>query len=353
MPSTGSSSIAPDLDALELALVRSIENIRKTLPQNRRQSQDLSTIYFSLDQNPDTVNNIALPRAEKRRGSMVSAENSRKVGDSWRNDDPLAAAEGSSWKKYIRESEALALENQMESVRQDMRELAGARQRRYQELTGHGDSTRRKLRRVSEALPQNRASNLVSRSNSEGSRGVVFTNLFNPLNDPAVSRKSRVLDGKDPEVGPTESDSMITYNNPFKGSSPSRLPRVRSPGKITKPILPSTSEICDLPPRHHQPPTTHTRPLSTLVPVTSNVEITRPKRADFGQKIRRKAENPADSGRNGQTRHSSESSGAGRKPQNFGEKKVRFAEWPVGIEKGTLTGPYGRKSNLINNSSSS
>ncbi|KAL0632609.1 hypothetical protein Q9L58_008499 [Maublancomyces gigas] len=100
MPLTRSSSIAPDLDALELTLVRSIENIRKTLPQNRRQSQDLSTIAFSLGQNADT---IALHTTEKNRG-FVASEGFR-IGEAQYDDDPMASVERNSsfkWNLYIK-----------------------------------------------------------------------------------------------------------------------------------------------------------------------------------------------------------------------------------------------------------
>lgn len=361
MPLTRSLSIAPDLDALELTLVRSIENIRKTLPQNRRQSQDLSTIAFSLAQDVDTANKIALHDTEKRRGSVASVENCTRVRDDRYDDDPLSAVEGSSastgpsWKKYIRESEALALELQMESVRQDMRDLAGARQRRYQELTGHGDLTRRKLRRVSEVLPQNRASYMVSRSNSEGSRGVGLMDLSNnPSGDPAMGKKSGVSNNEGPEVGFMGNSSMITYSNPFKSSSSTRLPRGQRPGKFSQSTLPSTSEIRDLSPRHDRSrPTVNSRSSSMPLPVPSNVGITNSKKADFGQKSYRKGENSTKSGGVYQNRRSSEESRTGRKPQNFVEKRVRFAERPMGKEKGTPAQIYGRKSSLVNNSSTS
>lgn len=352
MPPTRSSSIAPDLDALELTLVRSIENIRKTLPQNRRQSQDLSTIAFSLGQKADT---IAL-HAEKNRGLVASAESFR-IGEVQYDDDLLATVDGNSistgpsWKNYIRESEALALELQMESVRQDMRDLAGARQRRYQDLTGHGDLTRRKLRRVSEVLPQNRASYLVSRSNSEGSRGAGLMDLSNNLlSDPVVGHRSRVSNGEGLEVG---NSSMITYSNPFKSSLSSRCPRVQNPGKPSQSILPTTSEIRGLPPRHDRSgPTVNSRSYSMPLPISLNDGIANPQKADLSQKSYRKGESSADPGGSHQNQHSSEGSRTGRKPQNFVEKRVRFAERPVGIEKRTPA-TYSRKSILINNSSTS
>lgn len=357
MPPTRSSSIAPDLDALELTLVRSIENIRKTLPQNRRQSQDLSTIAFSLGQNTDT---IALHTTEKNRGLVASAESFR-IGEAQYDDDPLASVGGNSvstgpsWKNYIRESEALALELQMESVRQDMRDLAGARQRRYQDLTGHGGLARRKLRRVSEALPQNRASYLVSRSNSEGSRGAGLMEFSNNLlGDPAVGHGSRVSNGEGPEVGSMGNSSMITYSNPFKSSLSSKRLRVQNPGNPNQSILPTTSEIRGPPPRHDRSRSTaNTRSLSITLPVSSNVGIATPKKADLSQKSYHKGESSADPGGSHQNRHSSEGARTGRKPQNFVEKKVRFAEKPVGIEKRTPAPIYGRKSILINNSSTS
>lgn len=347
MPLTRSSSIAPDLDALELTLVRSIENIRKTLPQNRRQSQDLSTIAFSLGQNADT---IALHTTEKNRG-FVASEGFR-IGEAQYDDDPMASVErnsvstGPSWKNYIRESEALALELQMESVHQDMRDLAGARQRRYQDLTGHGGLARRKLRRVSEALPQNRASYLVSRSNSEGSRGAGLMDLSNNLlGDPAVGHRSRVSNGEGPEVGSVGNSSMITYNNPFKSSLSSKRPRVQNPNQF---ILPTTSEIRGPPPRHDRSRSTANRSLSV-----SNAGTATPKKVDLSQKSYPKGESSADPGGSHQNRHNSEGARTGRKPQNFVEKKVRFAERPVGIEKRTPAPIYGRKSILINNSSTS
>lgn len=360
MPPTRSLSIAPDLDALEVALVRSIENIRKTLPQNRRQSQDPPTISFSQGQGVNPASNIPLDGIEENCGLVTGEENRRKAGDSRYDGDPLAAEEnstsaGPSWKKYIRESEALALELQMESVRQDMRDLAGARERRYQELTGHGDPARRKLRRVSEVLPQNRASHFVSRSNSEGSRGAGF---IGHLNDPAVGRKVGISNGEGPEVDSIGSGSMITYNNPFKSSSSSssssRPPHMRNPGKIALHILPTTSETCGLPPHHDRSrPTVNSRPFSVPASVLSNFGIAKPTKADFDQKSYHKGAGSANSGGSPQNRHSSEGSRAGRKLQKFGEKKVRFAERPVGIEKGPPAEIYGRKQTLNNSSSSS
>lgn len=357
MPPTRSLSIAPDLDALEVALVRSIENIRKTLPQNRRQSQDLPTISFSQGQNGGPASNTPLDAIEENRGLVTGGENRRKAGDSRYDGDPLAVAEsstsaGPSWKKYIRESEALALELQMESVRQDMRDLAGARERRYQELTGRGDPTRRKLRRVSEVLPQNRANHFVSRSNSEGSRGAGF---IGHMNDPAAGRrKAGISNVEGPEVDSIGSSSMITYNNPFKSSSSSsssRPPHVRNPGKIGLYILPTTSETCGLSPRHDRSrPTANSRPFSVPAPVSSNFGIAKPTKADFDQKSYHKGASSANSGGSPQNRHSSEGSRAGRKPQKIGEKKVRFA---VGIEKGPPAEIYGRKLTLNNSSSSS
>lgn len=236
----------------------------------------------------------------------------------------------------------------MESVRQDMRDLAGARQRRYQELTGHGDPTRRKLRRVSEVLPQNRASHFVSRSNSEGSRGVGFMGL---LNDPAVDRKSGVSNGEDPGADPMRSGSMITYSNPFKGSSSSsRPPRIRNSGMISQSILSTTSETCALPPRHGRSrPTDNSYSFAMSVPV----EIANPSKADFDQKSHHRSESPANSGGSLPNRHSSERSRTSRKLQKLGEKKVRFAERPVGIEKELSVELDGRKSNFNNSSTSS
>lgn len=233
----------------------------------------------------------------------------------------------------------------MESVRQDMRDLAGARQRRYQELTGHGDPTRRKLRRVSEVLPQNRASHFVSRSNSEGSRGVGFMGL---LNDPAVGRKSGVSNGEYQGADSIRSSSTITYSDPFKGSSSSSRPhRVRNSGMISQSILPTTLETCALPPYHDRSrPTDNSYSSSMPVPV----EIANPNKADFNQKSHHKNESPANSGGSLPNRHSSEKSRAGGR---LGEKKVRFAERPVGIEKGLSAELYGRKSNFNNSSTSS
>lgn len=357
MPPTRSLSIAPDLDALEVALVRSIENIRKTLPQNRRQSQDPTTISFAQGQGVNPASNTPLDDIEENSRLVTGEENRRNARDSRYDGDPLAVAEsstsaGPSWKKYIRESEALALELQMESVRQDMRDLAGARERRYQELAGHGDPTRRKLRRVSEVLPQNRASHFVSRSNSEGSRGA---GSICHLNDPTAGRKAVISNGEGPEIDSIGSSSMITYNNPFKSSSSSsKPPHARNPGRIGLYILPTTSETCGLSPRHDRSrPTANSRPFSVPAPVLSNLGIAKPTKADSDQKSHHKGASSANSGGSPQNRHSSEGSRAGRKPLKFGEKKVRFAERPVGIEKGPPAEIYGRKPTLNNSSSSS
>lgn len=385
MPSIRYPSIAPDLDAVELTLMRSIENIRKTLPPNRPQSEDLSAIAFSLDhQELGRASTISPPGAEKalvKHGLVVSAENFGSVRDVQYENGPSRAHGGraailerrsastdSSWKKHIRESEALALEHQMECIRQDMRDLADARQRRDQARSDYRDPTKRKLRRVSKALPQKRASYSAPRSNPEQPREGLSNEIFNY---PTVSYyKPRTPSGGGPETdsvgGGSTINSSRSSKNYFSSNAvqPSlytaaRLPPARKTSKGSQPVPPNDPEICSQPFYHHlSKPTTRLRSFSVPiapapVPVTSSFEIDQPSQPKQVDSVQAAQGGSADAEDSHQSRLSSVISRTGGKPQNLGKKKVRFAGKLISIEKNVPAGVYGRKSILTPSSPSS
>jgi hypothetical protein len=136
-----------DIDAARLTVVRSLENIQKALPDNRRRStQSISAaLAFELGGNNSGSSTVVTPIS--RRGQIVAKD----------DDD--------AWKKHLRPSEIMALEDQLEVLQQDIRDLnniharhvqSSRQQWRYAQAEEEQASQRHKLRRVGEAavLPQ-------------------------------------------------------------------------------------------------------------------------------------------------------------------------------------------------------
>lgn len=151
-----------DIDAARLTVVRSLENIQKALPDNRRRStQSISAaLAFELGGNNSGSSTVVTPIS--RRGQIVAKD----------DDD--------AWKKHLRPSEIMALEDQLEVLQQDIRDLNNIHARhvrnsrqqwRYAQAEEEQASQRHKLRRVGEAavLPQVTCQQSTSPSSSSSS----------------------------------------------------------------------------------------------------------------------------------------------------------------------------------------
>ncbi|RPB10020.1 hypothetical protein P167DRAFT_547568 [Morchella conica CCBAS932] len=151
-----------DIDAARLTVVRSLENIQKALPDNRRRStQSISAaLAFELGGNNSGSSTVVTPTS--RRGQIVAKD----------DDD--------AWKKHLRPSEIMALEDQLEVLQQDIRDLnniharhvrSSRQQWRYAQAEEEQVSQRHKLRRVGEAavLPQVTCQQSTSPSSSSSS----------------------------------------------------------------------------------------------------------------------------------------------------------------------------------------
>lgn len=374
MPSSRYRVNNSDLDALELTLVRSLENLRETLPQTRRQ---IDTFTPTLGQSCRRANTIASPSGggglhlARRRPSPSTKTDAEGPHASSSAGSRAPTVESfpstSSWKNYIKEHEAQALERQMDYLRQDMRDLADARKRRSQELLSSGNSALRRTKRLPEAIPQRRTSYPVHGPGLENPRprpmGTDLVDFPNSsFNNPTFNRSPQIstLD-QGLDVIPAGSGTISDSSNQFRISPSSngvqpklhtaaRLPRVPTSREISHPAAPTSGN-------HLSKSITHLRsfsapgPMSPRPPATfAAVSPAQGNVLNAGKELSHKGagELSSEGSRNNRRSSlvSSSTVSSNRRNSQNGEKKVRFVENLPGVGKGTRTENYRERLDL-------